>query len=179
MIENPSAVQTAPQQPGSDDSAVCDAPHSHPDTVAHVRKVLIDDSDVTSLAETFRALGDTTRVRLLDALSKAELCVCDLAALLGLSESAVSHQLRLLRGLRLVRPRRQGRLVFYALDDAHIMDLFRQGLAHVGESVVAGRSALRMRPNHFAAPSPAEPDRSRRPASDDLDASLTPGRRWE
>jgi DNA-binding transcriptional ArsR family regulator len=85
------------------------------------------------LAETFRLLGDMTRVRILDALSCSELCVCDIARLLGLSESAVSHQLRLLRGLRLVRPRRAGRQVFYALDDEHIVKLFREGLRHVEE----------------------------------------------
>jgi DNA-binding transcriptional ArsR family regulator len=70
---------------------------------------------------------------MLDALSRSELCVCDLAGLLGLSESAVSHQLRLLRGVRLVRPRRAGRMVFYALDDQHIVGLFEQGLEHVEE----------------------------------------------
>jgi ArsR family transcriptional regulator len=89
---------------------------------------------VTALAETFRMLGDTTRVRILDALSRAELCVQDLAQLVGLTESAVSHQLRLLRGLRLVRPRRSGRQIFYALDDHHIVRLFAQGLEHVQES---------------------------------------------
>jgi ArsR family transcriptional regulator, lead/cadmium/zinc/bismuth-responsive transcriptional repressor len=88
-----------------------------------------------ALAETFKVLGDATRVRILDAISQSELCVCDIAALVGHSESAVSHQLRLLRGMRLVRPRRQGRQVFYALDDHHIVDLFEQGLEHVQERV--------------------------------------------
>jgi DNA-binding transcriptional ArsR family regulator len=106
----------------------------HPDVVTQLRAALIRDADVVALAETFRALGDTTRVRILDALAQAELCVCDLAALLDLSESAVSHQLRLLRSLRLVRPRRDGRLVFYALDDQHVTRLFREGLWHVGEA---------------------------------------------
>ena len=92
---------------------------------------------MAALAETFRMLGDATRVRMLDALAHAELCVCDLAALLGLSESAVSHQLRLLRGLRLVRPRRAGRMVFYALDDQHVTQLFRQGLGHVANGLNA------------------------------------------
>ncbi|MBM3772121.1 MAG: helix-turn-helix transcriptional regulator [Acidimicrobiia bacterium] len=78
-------------------------------------------------------LGDSTRVRILDALSHAELCVQDLARRVDLSESAVSHQLRLLRGMRLVRPRRAGRQVFYALDDQHIVRLFAQGLEHVQE----------------------------------------------
>ena len=78
-------------------------------------------------------LGDVTRVRILDALATGELCVCDLATLLGLTESAVSHQLRLLRGMRLVRSRRDGRMVFYTLDDQHIVALFAQGLEHVAE----------------------------------------------
>jgi ArsR family transcriptional regulator len=88
---------------------------------------------VAALAETFKVLGDVTRVRILDALSRSELCVCDIAQLLGLSESAVSHQLRLLRGMRLVRARRDGRMVFYTLDDQHIVRLFEQGMEHVGE----------------------------------------------
>ena len=109
-----------------------------------MRAALIDADDVTDLAETFRALGDPTRVRMLDALSHGELCVCDLAALVGLSESAVSHQLRLLRNLRLVRPRRDGRMVFYALDDRHIITLFRQGLRHVQEN--SGRVSVEAAP---------------------------------
>ncbi len=88
---------------------------------------------VESLADTFRVLGDPTRVRILDALSGGELCVCDIASLVGISESAVSHQLRLLRGMRLVRPRREGRQVFYALDDDHIIELLKQALTHVEE----------------------------------------------
>lgn len=75
---------------------------------------------------------------ILDALSHGELCVCDLAAVLRLSQSAVSHQLRLLKGQRLVRPRRDGRMVFYALDDRHIMSLFRQALDHVAEDQGSG-----------------------------------------
>ena len=94
---------------------------------------LLDHPSATALAETFKALGDVTRVRILDALSRAELCVGDIASVLGLSESAVSHQLRLLRGMRLVRPRRAGQMIFYALDDQHIVRLFAQGLEHVQE----------------------------------------------
>ena len=98
-----------------------------------VKERLLADSAVSALTETFKLLGDTTRVRILDALSRSELCVCDLADLLGLSESAVSHQLRLLRSGRLVRPRRDGRHVFYSLHDQHIVRLFEQSLEHVQE----------------------------------------------
>lgn len=111
----------------------CDVFHINPARVAELRQSLIRPEHVTELAETFRALGDPTRVRMLDVLSKGELCVCDLATLLSLTESAVSHQLRLLRGLRLVRSRRDGRMVFYALDDRHIVTVFRQSLQHVQE----------------------------------------------
>jgi DNA-binding transcriptional ArsR family regulator len=97
-------------------------------------KPLLDPASVAALAGTFRLLGDTTRVRILDAVSDRELCVRDIARLLGASESAVSHQLRLLRSVRLVRPRRAGRQVFYALDDHHIVKLFAQGLEHVQEA---------------------------------------------
>ena len=88
---------------------------------------------VEALADTFRVLGDPTRVRILDALSHGELCVCDIASVVGISESAASHQLRLLRGMRLVRPRRAGRLVYYAVDDHHILELLQQALTHVEE----------------------------------------------
>ncbi len=109
--------------------------------VRRLRAAAVDTETVAVLAETFRALGDPTRVRILDALSHGELCVCDLAAVLGLSQSAVSHQLRLLRGLRLVRARRDGRMVFYALDDRHVVDLMAQGLRHVREAI--GRPSVR------------------------------------
>ena len=101
--------------------------------VRAIRGALAASDSVQALADTFSALGDPTRIRILDALSHGELCVCDLAAVLRLSQSAVSHQLRLLRGLRLVRPRRDGRVVFYSLDDQHIMAIFRQTLQHVEE----------------------------------------------
>jgi ArsR family transcriptional regulator len=93
----------------------------------------LPEATVIALAEIFNALGDATRVRMLDALSRSEVCVCDLAATLGLTESAVSHQLRFLRSLRLVRSRRDGRHVYYTLADQHIVKLFEQGLEHVQE----------------------------------------------
>jgi ArsR family transcriptional regulator len=98
---------------------------------------LLDEESVTDLAETFRMLGDTTRVRILDALARTEVPVCDLANVLGLTQSAVSHQLRLLRSMRLVKSRRDGRHIYYTLDDDHILDLFEQGLEHVQERSLA------------------------------------------
>jgi ArsR family transcriptional regulator, lead/cadmium/zinc/bismuth-responsive transcriptional repressor len=100
----------------------------------------LDPRDVEGLSAIFRVLGDPTRVRILDALSRAELCVGDLADRLDATESAISHQLRLLRNTRVVRARRVGRMIFYSLDDRHVLTLFRQGLRHVQEG---GRPAAR------------------------------------
>ncbi len=119
--------------PTSIEAPACDASH-----LADKRKTALMRSEtVHALADTFRVLGDPTRVRMLDALSGGELCVCDIASLVGISESAVSHQLRLLRGMRLVRPRRAGRLVYYAVDDQHILELLKQASTHVEESRAA------------------------------------------
>lgn len=120
----------------------CDVFHIDPVRLARLREALIGPDAVDALAETFKALGDPARVRVLDALSHGELCVCDLAQLVDLSQSATSHQLRLLRALRLVRSRRAGRMVFYTLDDRHIVTLFRQGLRHVQEGTARPRRRL-------------------------------------
>lgn len=119
----------------------CEADRASAEQLDALRAALIPSPQLAALAETFRALGDPTRVRVLDALSRAELCVHHLAELLGLSESATSHQLRLLRSLRLVRTRRAGRMIFYALDDQHITRLFAQGLEHVAEALPSGPRA--------------------------------------
>ena len=92
-----------------------------------------DPAVVQALADLFSILGDPTRVRIVDALAEGELCVCDIAEHVGLSESAVSHQLRLMRGMRVVKGRREGRCVYYTLDDQHVLSLFQQGLRHVTE----------------------------------------------
>ena len=92
---------------------------------------LVDQETSIRLAETFKALGDPTRVRIISALCGGEMCVNDLAGMLEISQSAVSHQLRVLRNLHLVRPRKEGRSVYYALDDEHVLTLFAQGLDHV------------------------------------------------
>jgi ArsR family transcriptional regulator len=112
-------------------NGICEQHAIDEDRVAVVRDRMKSGSFFASLAELFAAMGDPTRVRLIYALSQEELCVCDLAAVLGLSVSAVSHQLRLLRGLRLVKYRREGRLAYYSLDDAHVYALLSQGMEHV------------------------------------------------
>ena len=119
--------------PASADAPLCEDDHLDQGSTTVRRQQLLPARTVEGLAETFRALGDPTRVRILDALAGGELCVCEIAALVNISESAASHQLRLLRGLRLVRPRRAGRLVYYAVDDHHILELLRQAMTHVEE----------------------------------------------
>ena len=132
-----SSVEVAAPASGGDET--CDVLHLHTEGIRGLRPALIAPALAATLAETFRALGDPTRVRILDALSQAELCVGDIAGTLGLTESAVSHQLRLLRNARIVRSRRAGRMIFYALDDKHVLTLFRQGLRHVQEGGQAAR----------------------------------------
>ncbi len=101
------------------------------DKARQANTYMIDESAATRLAELFKALADPSRVRIICALAHTELCVHDLVAVLGISQSAVSHQLRSLREMGLVRYRKEGRHVYYQLDDEHIHDLFRRGLEHV------------------------------------------------
>src|SRR6187431_1509825 len=110
----------------------CAQPHpSDPALLERIRPRLLNGAPLHAVAEVFKLLGDPTRVRLLDALALGERCVCDLAALVGISESAVSHQLRLLRSARLVRVRRAGRLAYYSLDDHHVIGLLHDTRKHV------------------------------------------------
>lgn len=117
----------------NDPLAHCEDEHREGATSAIAATILsdIDDQTAARLAETFKALSDPTRLRLIAALRDAEVCVGDLARALGLEQSAVSHQLRLLRALEIVRARRAGRHVYYALDDDHVRGLFAQGIDHV------------------------------------------------
>lgn len=126
VVAEPPTSHTPPNTTGDH----CLGPHAP--SPMPPRAALAPD-EVNALAEIFGVLSDPTRVRLLDILHEGEQCVCEIAATLGASESAVSHQLRLLRTLRLVTSRRSGRMVFYALDDHHIHALFRVGLEHVRE----------------------------------------------
>src|SRR5262245_24452158 len=124
MIKSPVLPASTPE--------LCDVRHSS-EVAEPVRRTLVSVRAAEALAATFSVLRDPTRVRLLDALAQQEMCVCELAELVDSSESAVSHQLRLLRSLRLVRSRRSGRLVFYRLDDEHIRRLLDQGRRHIEE----------------------------------------------
>lgn len=118
------------QSPGVE---VCDVASVDPVKVARVTAARSDVETVQRLAATFAALADPTRLRIVEALAAEELCVCDLSAAVGLSQSSTSHHLRVLRNLRLVRHRRAGKLVYYSLDDAHIVGLVTQGIEHVKE----------------------------------------------
>jgi ArsR family transcriptional regulator len=112
---------------------LCDVPMIHEDVVRDVQKRIADEEMLFDLAEFFKVFGDSTRIRILHVLSHAELCVCDISALLLMSQSAVSHQLRILKNARLVRNRRDGKVVYYSLDDEHVKDILNVGCEHLNE----------------------------------------------
>jgi DNA-binding transcriptional ArsR family regulator len=120
---------------------MCAARCIHVEDVAHTRARLEDDGTYSALAEVFGALADATRAKIVHALLHQELCTCDIAAVVGISESGVSQHLRLLRALRLVKSRRAGKFVYYSLDDAHITLLMQVGLTHLGHGDGADPSA--------------------------------------
>ncbi|OPJ56734.1 ArsR/SmtB family transcription factor [Alkalithermobacter paradoxus] len=111
----------------------CDYEFIHEDIVDSVRKDMPCDEVLYDLAELFKVFGDTTRVKILYALFSAEMCVCDIASLLGMSQSAISHQLRVLKQARLVKYRKEGKIVYYSLHDDHIKNIFDCGLVHINE----------------------------------------------
>lgn len=115
-------------------NVACSETHQHAENVGKVKEGMLSERDFLFMAELFKALGDYTRVRILYALSINELCVCALAEVLDMSQSAISHQLRLLRAAKLVRYRKEGKNVFYALDDDHVRNLVTQGLDHIREA---------------------------------------------
>jgi len=122
--------------PKKTDLTRCEVDIIHEDLVHAAQPDLLDGLTATRMAQIFQALSDPTRVRLISSLFSTELCVCDIAAILGMTQSAVSHQLRLLRDQRLVKARKEGRVVYYTLDDEHIKDLMSRTLEHIkhGES---------------------------------------------
>lgn len=105
----------------------------HSDVVSMVKSKLPKEETLYDLAELFKVFGDSTRIKILCSLFEAEMCVCDMATTLGMSQSAVSHQLRVLKNARLVKFRRDGKVVYYSLDDEHVKHIFNEGLNHVKE----------------------------------------------
>jgi ArsR family transcriptional regulator, lead/cadmium/zinc/bismuth-responsive transcriptional repressor len=129
----PMGVLVVEGLPGSAMADVCDVACVDEAKVERAREMAPPRAALATLAEMFRALGDPTRLRILTMLAHEELCVCDLATLTDVSESAVSHSLRTLRQLRLVRYRKAGKIAYYSLDDAHVARLISEGLTHAGE----------------------------------------------
>ena len=115
------------------DVECCDFYQIHDDVVKAVKEKMPDDDDLYDLAEIFKVFGDSTRIKILYVLFEAEMCVCDIAALLGMTQSAISHQLKALKNARLVKSRRDGKTVFYSLADDHVKTIIDQGLEHILE----------------------------------------------
>lgn len=111
----------------------CEYMHAHPDTIERIRSVMPDDDSLIDLAELFKVFGDSTRIKILSALKGGELCVCDISTAVGMTSSAVSHQLKILKNAELVRFRRDGKTVFYSLADDHVNTILQQGLEHINE----------------------------------------------
>ncbi|MBI5592900.1 MAG: helix-turn-helix transcriptional regulator [Deltaproteobacteria bacterium] len=109
----------------------CEITYIDHEKVATVRDQLLPETVLVRLAETFKVMGDPTRAKIIHAISFEELCVCDIACLLGTTKSAISHQLRILRNLRAVKFRKAGKIAYYSLDDTHIGSLFAEGLKHI------------------------------------------------
>ncbi|UMZ74115.1 ArsR/SmtB family transcription factor [Natranaerofaba carboxydovora] len=112
---------------------LCDSKVIHSEIVDEVRDKMPPDENLYDLAELFKVFGDSTRVRILYALSESEMCVCDLAVLLDMKQSAISHQLRVLKQSRLVKSRRHGKVVYYSLNDDHVEKIFHEGYMHIIE----------------------------------------------
>lgn len=112
---------------------ICQEECIHSEMVTTVKQKMAPANQLFELANLFKALGDNTRIRILNALQNSELCVCDLVDILGMTQSAVSHQLRVLRTTKIVKYRKEGKNVFYSLDDEHVSRLMNDGLEHVIE----------------------------------------------
>lgn len=111
----------------------CDCDVIHEKSVQQALNAMIEESTVSKLADFFKVFGDKTRIKILQALSSGELCVCDIAVVLNMTKSAVSHQLRFLREVNLIKARRDGKNVFYSLADSHVKTILSQGLEHIEE----------------------------------------------
>ena len=111
----------------------CDCTVIHEETVNQVREKMPEEEILYDLAEIFKVFGDSTRIKILWALDEAEMCVCDIAVLLNMTQSAISHQLRVLKQANLVKSRKEGKVVYYSLVDEHVRQIFDQGLIHINE----------------------------------------------
>jgi DNA-binding transcriptional ArsR family regulator len=111
----------------------CNCTIIHEDVVSKVKECIPQEELLYDLADLFKIFGDTTRIKILCALFQAEMCVCDIAALLGMTQSSISHQLRVLKQARLVKYRKEGKVVYYSLEDEHVKSIFDQGLIHISE----------------------------------------------
>ncbi len=112
----------------------CECNDIHEDIVNETKNKMPEDEMLYDLAELFKVFGDTTRIKILYALFSNEMCVCDIANLLNMTQSAISHQLRVLKQARLVKFRKEGKTVYYSLDDSHISQIFDCGLSHIQET---------------------------------------------
>ena len=112
----------------------CDCSVIHQDVVDHVKTKLPDQDSIMDLGQFFKCLGDPTRLKILSALFESEMCVCDMATLFNMTQSSISHQLSVLKQARLVKYRKEGKVVYYSLDDQHIQHIFDQGLTHIKEN---------------------------------------------
>lgn len=112
------------------DKDVCEINALDAEKVSNIKKELINDETIEELSQIFKTLGDPTRLKIIHALSKGHLCVCDIAEVINMSQSATSHQLRILRNMRLVKYKKEGKSAIYSLDDDHVLQLFNQGLEH-------------------------------------------------
>ena len=122
-------------QEHNDDIELCEEIHVHEDIVNKVNLDMPDENELYDLAELFKVFGDSTRIRILYVLFESEMCVCDLAAALNMTQSAVSHQLKILKNAHLVKNRRDGKSIFYSLSDDHVRSIIDQGREHVEEDM--------------------------------------------
>ncbi|BAE82619.1 ArsR/SmtB family transcription factor [Desulfitobacterium hafniense] len=113
----------------------CDCDVIHGDIVNKVKAKMPQEEILYDLAELFKVFGDSTRIKILWALDEAEMCVCDISYLLNMTQSAISHQLRVLKQANLVKSRKEGKIVFYSLDDEHVRQIFDHGLVHINEEI--------------------------------------------
>lgn len=116
-----------------DKEYLCSCNVIHDDIIKAARKEMEHEETMSEMAEFFKVFSDPTRLKIINALLLSEMCVCDLSALIGINQSSVSHHLKTLRAARVIKPRREGKVVYYSLCDDHINTIFKQGLTHVGE----------------------------------------------